>query len=128
MQDLVFIDHPIVEKDRDAYIDVIVDVPKAIESYRLSLMSFEVLDRDGKVRDDNDLDVAEQATRQHIREKIKNKTPFEKPIIGLGLGDNFEIGIGRSLFTTLAFEGYLGVPVHVRKSHLEHLQTFVKSD
>lgn len=128
MQELNFVDHPIVASDRDAYVDVIIDAPKAIESYRLSLMSFEVLDRHGNIRPDEDLDVAEQAVRESVREKIKTNQVFEKPIVGLGLNDNFEIGIGRSLFTSLVYEGFSEIPVHIRTSHLEHLKQFVKSD
>ena len=121
-----YVEHPIVSKDRNTYEDVVVDVSKAIESYRLSIMSFEVLDRSGSIKSDEDVDVAEQAVREGIREKIKNSQTLEKPIIGLGLHDNFEIGVGRSVFITLAYEGETEIPAHVRKTQAEHLKKFIK--
>ncbi|MAS86572.1 MAG: hypothetical protein CMH30_01135 [Micavibrio sp.] len=125
MADLSFIDNPAVKNDPQGYEAVILDVRTALESLRLSMLSYEIMHQDGTLKADEVLSEKQQARRAVIREMMSKNEPLPKPIIGLGLMDNVEIGSERDVFLTLAIQGAKTIPVHVRKSQIKALKKFI---
>lgn len=51
---------------------------------------------------------------------------LERPVLGIGIMDNIEIGSGRDLFLCLAARGAISVPVHIPKSHEHDFRIFIR--
>lgn len=107
------------------YIAVTLDVARAIESWRDSLFSFEWITSEGKIKALSDLSASEQVKRTAAEEQIKNREALEKPILGIGIKDNVEIGSGRAIFLTLADHGLQKIPVHIPKSCESDFKAFL---
>lgn len=115
--EIVLTDHPAAAARRDHYLDIVVDAQAVIASWRDSLFSFEWLTPDGAIKSPADLPPAERAKREEIEKKITAGLPLQKPILGIGLQDNVEIGSGRAEFLTLAARGMTAIPVHIPKGN-----------
>lgn len=109
----------------DLYTDIIVDAAKVLKSWSLSVMSIEWLDKRGRIKSFEALKPAKQEKRLAVEHLLKNGDAIEKPILGIGVYDNIEIGSGRAEFLTLAAQGFDAIPIHVRKSQLHHFQAFL---
>ena len=107
------------------YICVIVDVSCVLKSWRDSLFSFEWLSPEGEIKSSEELSEQEQPKRASVEEKLHNGKPIEKPILGIGLQDNIEIGSGRAEFLTLAAHGLKEIPVHIPKSNESDFKDFL---
>jgi len=112
-------------QDPDLYTDITVDAGSIIESWQLSVMSLDWLDKKGRIKALKDLKPVKQQKRMAVEEALKNGARIETPILGIGLYDNVEIGSGRPAFVTLAAQGFDCIPVHVRKSQLSSFQEFM---
>lgn len=122
---LEFIDNPVVASRRDHYVDVTVDTAKILKSWQSSLYSFEWMLPDGRIKTRDELPPAEQPKRDDIENRLKTGAKLEKPVLGIGLLENIEIGSGRALFLTLAAHGIKTVPVHIPKSNAEEFSIFL---
>lgn len=120
-----FIDNSAAQNDEGRYISVHVDTKRAVESWRDSIFSYEWITSAGEIKNINDLSEHEKPKRALIEEKINANQPIEKPILGIGLKDNVEIGSGRALFLTLTALGARVIPVHIPKSNESDFKDFL---
>ncbi len=120
-----FVDNAAIRERRDQYLDVTVDVARILESWQASLYSFEWMLPDGRIKTRDELPENEQPKRDAVEEKIKRNRPLEKPILGIGLLENVEIGSGRATFLTLAATGLETIPVHIPKSNKDEFAPFL---
>ena len=102
-----------------------VSTRKALESWKLSMFSFEWLNKDGSIKDLKDLSAKEAQKRLLVEQKLENGEALEKPVLGIGIMDNIEIGAGRDVFLTLAAQGQHTIPVHIPKSAESDFKAFV---
>lgn len=116
MKNITFIDNKAALAKPDHYVEIIADIPGILESWKSSLYSFEWLDPEGKIKDLDALSESEQTKRCKVEEALKTGEPLEKPLLGIGLQDNVEIGSGRATLLTLAAQGQTAIPVHIPKS------------
>lgn len=121
----VFIDNPAIHGREDRYASVLVRVDAILESWRLSLFSYEWILPDGRIRQPAELSPGEQSRRATIESALNNGKAIEKPVLGIGLMDNVEIGSGRAVFLTLAAHGCKTLPVHVPKSSIKEFDPFL---
>lgn len=121
---LMFIDNPVVNGREDRYATIEIKVDSVLESWRMSLFSYEWVLPDGRIRDLSELPPAEQPKRAAVEEHLKRKAPLEKPVLGIGLLENVEIGSGRATFLTLAAHGCKTLPVHIPKSNIKEFARF----
>lgn len=119
-----FIDNTAATNSERNFICLHIDLSKAIESWRLSVFSFEWLDGNGKIKPITALSDPEQAKRKAVEDAIKAGKPLAKPVLGLGLQDNIEIGTGRAEFLTCAALGLKTIPVHIPKSNESDFKAF----
>lgn len=122
---LRFTDNAIVLADQGIYADITVDTARVLESWRLSLMSFEWLDFRGNLKVPEEMPETERKKREAVEQRIKEDVPLSKPILGIGIQDNVEIGSGRAEFLTLAARGIKHIPVHVRKTQISDFKAFL---
>jgi hypothetical protein len=119
-----FVDNPVVKSRRDNYIDIDVNVEKVLKSWRISLFSFEWLGPEGRIKSADELPEAEKPKRAEVERRLKAGEALEKPILGIGMLDNIEIGSGRAVFLTLAAQGAKTVPVHIPRSNEGEFKPF----
>ena len=125
LENLTFIDNAAIVSRPAHYVTVIVDVGKILESWRQSLFSYEWVLPDGRLKSREELPPAEQPKRVTVEERLSRGEPLEKPVLGIGLMDNVEIGAGRAVFLTLAALGAKKVPVHIPKTHEDEFSPFL---
>lgn len=120
-----FIDNTTISANPGSYVGVVVDVPLVLQSWQSSLFSFEWLYRDGRIKSAADLPVAEKAKREAVEQKLRHGASIEKPVLGIGMMENIEIGSGRAEFLTLAAHGIKTLPVHIPKSNESDFKDFL---
>lgn len=120
-----FITNPVIQGREDHYATIQIKVDAVLESWRMSLFSYEWILPDGRIRDTNELSENERTKRAAIESSLKRQDQLEMPILGIGLLENVEIGSGRALFLTLAAHGYKTIPVHIPKSNTKEFASFL---
>lgn len=126
LDSLNMIDSPTIKGQEDKYETVIVDVKKVIENWRSSLFAHSWVTPDGRMKTLEELSEVEQERRTIVEQRIQGNETIERPVLGIGILDNVEIGSGRSTFVTLAEKGLDELSVHIRLSNAEELKPFVK--
>jgi hypothetical protein len=124
LSDLTFVDNPLVADRGDRYTTITIDVDAVLKNWRISLFSYEWIKPDGRIKDVAELPQQEQPKRQDIETRLSKGSPLEKPVLGIGLMDNIEIGSGRATFLTLAAHGCKTLPVHIPKSNAKEFDAF----
>lgn len=119
-----FTDNPVAKSRADHYIDITVDTAKIMKSWRQSLFSFEWLLPDGRIKSAGELSEAERSRREIVENAIATRQPLEKPILGIGMIDNVEIGSGRATFLTLVAQGLKTIPVHIPRANEADFKKF----
>lgn len=122
---ICFIDNAALRGGSASYIVVTVDAPQVLESWKNSLFSFEWLLPDGRIRSMEQLSEAEQVKRAGVESKLKSGQPIEKPLLGIGIMDNIEIGSGRAEFLTLLAHGQKTIPVHIPRANESDFKDFI---
>lgn len=119
-----FTDSPAI-KGREAKYEVVeIDTRLALKSWKNSLFSFEWLTREGAIRDAEDLPLREYEKRKIVEKQLSEGQSLERPVLGIGLMDNIEIGAGRAVFLTLAAQGHARIPVHISKANIKEFKAF----
>ena len=120
-----FIDSPVVAGNPDKYTEITVSTAKTLKSWRESLYSFEWVLPDGRIKSADELKDSEKEKRLAVESLIADNLSVEKPVLGIGLLENVEIGSGRAVFLTLADYGLQIIPVHVPTSNIEEFEAFL---
>lgn len=111
--DLHWTDSPSLKGREDRYTVVRVDTARILKSWRSSLFSFEWLGQDGRIRALDDLPMHERDKRLKVESAMTRGLPVERPVLGIGILDNVEIGAGREIFLTIAAQGGREIEVHI---------------
>lgn len=125
LEKLQFIDNPTIQSRKDHYLNITVDTAKILKSWQMSLFSYEWMLPDGRLKSRDELPPGEQPKRDAVEERLKSGSAIEKPILGIGLLENVEIGAGRAAFLTLAAMGVDKIPVHIPRSNEKEFKGFV---
>jgi hypothetical protein len=97
----------------DRYDIVRVNAASVLKSWKLSLFSFEWLTPEGNIRALDELPMHERDKRIKVEKALASGAGIERPVLGIGLLDNVEIGAGRDVFLTLAAQGWQDIEVHI---------------
>jgi len=111
-----FIDSQSVQARPEFFERIEVDLGQVLQSWQLSLFSYEWLERDGSVKAIGELNERDQEKRAMVEAAIASGAALEIPVLGIGLQDNVEIGSGKAIICTLAAHGVVSIPAHVPKS------------
>jgi hypothetical protein len=125
VMDIKFVENPLIKDSRDNYLDMTVNLPKVLKSWQKALYAFEWLLPDGRVKPREELSESDREKFDKAETAYKIGDGLEKPIMGIGIMDNVEIGSGRAVFAVLAAHGVKTIQVHVRKSHADDFTKFV---
>lgn len=122
---LNLVDHPSLKGREDRYATLRVDTASILVSWRKSLFSFEWLNPDGSLRSLDELPLHERDKRLKVEKQIAQDQALERPVLGIGLLDNVEIGAGRDIFMTLAAHGLKEIEVHIPLSAQKDFKPFL---
>ena len=113
-------------KDRaDKFTILQVDLSKIVKDWKKSLYSSEWLLPDGAVRPPEKLTTEYRHQYNNVEQVYQLSGTLERPILGLGMMDNVEIGSRKEVLLTLARLGVETMDVHVPKSCLEDFKKFM---
>ena len=122
---LQFSDHSSLKGREDRYAVVRVDAAAVLKSWRQSLFSFEWLTPEGSLRALDDLPLHERDKRLKVEKHLVQGHTLERPVLGIGILDNVEIGAGRDVFLTLAAQGVREIEVHIPRSSQSDFNGFL---
>ena len=125
VMNLHFTDHSSLKGREDRYTVVRVNTGAILKSWRSSLFSFEWLTPEGTLRILDDLPLHERDKRLKVEKHLARGEALERPVLGIGILDNVEIGAGRDVFLTLAAHGLKEVEVHVPLSAQKEFNSFL---
>lgn len=122
-----FTDNKVASTKPELYACIQANVGEIIKSWRLSVFSYEWLTPDGAIKSADELSELERTKRYVVEDAINNGAPLEKPVLGIGMQDNVEIGSGRAVLLTLAAQGVETMPIHILKSNESDFKDFLAS-
>ncbi len=122
-----FCDNQALKGREENFVLCEVKVAPILASWRESLFSHEWLTQDGRIKHMSDMTDAMKEKRT-LCERAIDKPDYclERPVLGIGILDNIEIGAGRDLFLSLAARGIEFIPVHIPKSHESDFRIFIR--
>ncbi len=118
-------DNPSIAGRADRYMTVRLDVALVLGSWRESLMAHEWLTPEGIFRDTDHLNLLDRDKVLKCQKSLIAGEPLPRPVLGIGLMDNVEIGAGRDVFYTLACAGHKTIDVHIPRSNESEFQGFL---
>ncbi len=122
---LKLIDNRAATQNTTKYVTICINMDAVVESWRGSLFSFEWLTPRGEVMASDKMRDVEREKFQSVQFSYKESLPLERPILGIGVMDNIEIGSRRDVLLTLYSLGVKTLDVHVPKSNIEDFKDFV---
>ncbi len=122
---LQFTNSPSLKGREDRYMVVRIDTMAVLKSWRKSLFSFEWLMQDGGIRGLDDLPLHERDKRLRVEKSLSAGQSLERPVLGIGMLDNVEIGAHRDVFLTLAAQGIKDIEVHIPLSNKKDFTPFL---
>ena len=125
IQEIKFIDNTKIKKTIDNYNSITVSSDKIIKSWKESLFSYEWLLPDGRIKSIEELSNPDQLKRKEIEKQIINNKSIEKPVLGIGILDNIEIGIGKEILLTLAANNIKNIQVHTPNTYSHEFDKFL---
>lgn len=125
--DMHFSDSPSIKGREDRYTVVRVNASAILKSWRSSLFSFEWLNPDGTIRSLDELPMHERDKRVKVEKKLSSNEAIDRPVLGIGIMDNVEIGAGRDIFLTLAARGFKDIEAHIPVSNAKDFKQFLSA-
>ncbi|MCB1556789.1 MAG: hypothetical protein KDJ15_05695 [Alphaproteobacteria bacterium] len=122
---VAFVDNPAVLRQPERYRVMTIDIPKTLDSWRRSLYACEYLTPEGLPRPRDELPAQEQARFDAAFHALKQGAALERPVLGIGMLDNVEIGTGRAVFLALASRGDRAMEAHIPRSQEKDFLPFV---
>lgn len=107
------VDNASVKGKEDKYEIIEVNLKAVLEGWKISLFSFEWLLPDGSVRVPEELPETEREKYHAVLANYESGNELERPVLGIGIMDNVEIGSRRDVLLTLAAQGLETLEVHV---------------
>ncbi len=121
-----FYDHEVVQKSPDDYVEITLSPTIILNAWSTSMFAHELLNKDGSVKSQNDLKDATLQKFIDANETIKRGENLPKPIIGVGIMDGVEIGIGREIIAAAAKCNIAQIPVCIRKAQADDVKAMLK--
>lgn len=121
-----FKDNSALKGREEKFLTLEVKVAPVLASWQESIFAHEWLTADGKIKKMSEMADKVQARRLDVEKLIAADVVLERPVLGIGILDNIEIGSGKDLFLSLAALGMTAIPVHIPKSHEHDFRMFIR--
>lgn len=123
-----FHDNAALNGREDKFITVDALVAPVLASWRESIFAHEWLNQDGKIRNPSEMTETVKSRREDVEKLVESEESLERPVLGIGILDNIEIGAGKDLFLVLASKGIDKISVHIPKTHMEDFRLFIRQN
>ncbi len=124
---LHFIDNKAIKGREDKFTTVTVAIIPVLASWKESLFAHEWVTKDGLPKPADQLSENAREKKAIIEKFLAEGAAIERPVLGLGILDNLEIGAGKDVLVTLATNNHDKVSVHIPTSHINDFKLFIKS-
>lgn len=121
-----FKDNPALKGREEKFVTLEIKVAPVLASWQESIFSHEWLTPEGKIKKPSEMADKVQERRKEVEQQIKGDAPLDRPVLGIGILDNVEIGSGKDLFLSLAALGATTISVHIPKSHENDFRMFIR--
>lgn len=121
-----FCDHVIVNKNPEDYIEVETSPQAIFKVWKLSFFAHELLHNDGQVKTAEELSGDTLEKYIQAAEAFKRGETVVKPILGVGIYDGIEIGVGREIIAAAYHAGVKSIPANIRKAQADEILSFLK--
>lgn len=121
-----FQDNPSLKGREEKFVTLEIKVAPVLASWQESIFSHEWLTSEGQIKKTSEMADKVQSRRADIEKLIAGDSPLDRPVLGIGILDNVEIGSGKDLFLSLAALGMTTIPVHIPKSHEPDFRMFIR--
>ena len=123
-----FCDHIVVQKNPEDYTEMVLTPSQIFDAWKSSMFSHELIAKDGTIMGENTLKGASLQKYISAYEALKRDEAVEKPVLGIGLFDGIEIGIGREIIAAAYHLNISDLPIHVRTAQAEEIMALFKVD
>ena len=127
MSDPIFNDHEVVQRAPSDYVEMQMQPEAILKAWSLSMFAHEVLNKDGSIKSDKDMSAVTLEKYLAAKECLKRGEAVSKPIIGVGIMDNIEIGIGREIVAASYDLKINSIPVHMRQGQAKDIRKLLKA-
>ena len=117
-----FYNHEIVQQSPDDYVEMILTPVAILDAWSLSMFAHELLNKDGSIKGENSMNEDTLSKYLDALESLKRGEDVAKPVIGIGIMDGIEIGIGREVIAACATLNINEIPFHVRKAQVDDVK------
>ena len=121
-----FRDNPALKGREDKFMTCDVKVAAVLASWQESLFAHEWLTPAGVIKSPKDMTEEIRNKRIAIEQIINSTAALDRPVLGIGIMDNIEMGSGKDVFLTLAARGASFISVHIPKSHEQEFRMFIR--
>lgn len=121
-----FQDNPALKGREEKFVTLEIKVVPVLASWQESIFAHEWLTPHGQIKKMSEMADKVQLRRAEIEKIIAGQGPLDRPVLGIGILDNVEIGSGKDLFLSLAALGMATIPVHIPRSHEQDFRMFIR--
>lgn len=125
MANQVFYDHEIVQRSPSDYLELSISPSIILTAWSQSMFAHEILSKDGTIKPNTQMSEATLDLFLKAQDMLKRDEPVAKPVLGVGIMDNVEIGVGREIVAAAYVLGLSVMPVHVRKGQADDIKTLL---
>ena len=117
-----FCNHVIVEKNPNDYTEINAAPADILGLWKVSLFAHELLNKDGRLKNENEL--SNDTLQRYIaaKESFKRGEEIPKPVLGVGIYEGIEIGVGREIVAAALHAGLDFIPVSIRKAQADDIR------
>lgn len=116
-----FYNHEVVQNAPSDYVEGCYTPGQILKAWQTSLFAHELLAKDGTLKAQKDMHESTLEKFINASDAIKRSEALPKPIIGVGIMDNIEIGIGREIIAASLALGIESIPVNMRVAQAEDI-------
>lgn len=121
MTEPAFYDHEVVRRSPADYVEMRLSPSALLKAWSLSMFAHEMLANDGTVKPVDCMNTETLEKLLYAQDAMKKGEAVAKPIIGVGIMDNIEIGIGREIVVAAQTMNIPEIPVHARQAQAREI-------
>jgi hypothetical protein len=124
---LHFVDNKAIKGREDKFTTVTVSLDPVLAAWKESLFAHEWITKDGLPKPIDQVSEMVREKREIVEQHLKDGAALERPVLGLGILDNLEIGAGKDVLITLAAHHHDIISVHIPTSHMNDFKLFIRT-
>lgn len=120
-----FCDHEVVQRFPDDYTEITTSPSAILDAWSMSLFAHEILSKDGSIKPESEMTEATLDRYLQAVSSLKKGENLSKPVLGVGIMDGVEIGIGREIIAACITLGVSEITFHVRQGQVDDIKTLL---